>query len=35
MRPVGAESFHQDGQTDEQDEANSRFEQILRTRLKS
>ena len=32
--PVGAELFHEDGQKDRHDEANSRFSQILRTRLK-
>jgi len=34
-RPLGAELFHADGQTDRHDEANSRFLQIMRTRLKS
>jgi hypothetical protein len=33
IRLVGAELFHADGQTDRHDEANSRFSQILRTRL--
>jgi hypothetical protein len=28
IRPVGAELFHADGQTDKHDEANSRFSQI-------
>jgi len=27
IRPVGAELFHADGQTDRRDEANSRFSQ--------
>jgi len=34
IRPVGPELFHADGQTDRRDEANSRFSQFLRTRLK-
>jgi hypothetical protein len=28
FRPVGAELFHADGQTDRHDEANSRFSQL-------
>jgi len=28
IRPVGAELFHEDGQTDGHDEANSRFSQF-------
>ena len=32
-RPVGAELFHADGQTDRHYEAKSRFFSILRTRL--
>jgi hypothetical protein len=39
IRPVGAELFHEEGQTDRQrdkhDEANNRFSQFLRTCLKS
>jgi hypothetical protein len=34
IRPVGAELFHADGQTDRHDEANSRFSQFCETRLK-
>jgi hypothetical protein len=34
IRPVGAEFFHANGQTDRHDEANSRFFAIGRTRLK-
>jgi len=29
IRPVGAELFHRDGQTDRHDEANSRFSQFF------
>ena len=28
IRPLGAELFHADGQTDEQDEATTRFSQL-------
>ena len=28
IRPVGAELFHEDGQTDRHDEANSRFRNL-------
>ena len=35
IRPVGAELFHADGVTDRYDEANGRFNEILRTRLKT
>jgi hypothetical protein len=34
IRPVGAELFHTDGRTDRHDEVNSRFLEILLTRLK-
>jgi len=34
LRPVGAEFFHADRQTDGHDEVNSRFSQFLRTRQK-
>jgi hypothetical protein len=34
FRPVGAELFHADGQTDGQDEANRRFSQICEMRQK-
>ena len=30
IRPVGAELFHVDGQTDRYDEGNSRFPRIIR-----
>jgi hypothetical protein len=35
IRPVGAELFHVDGQTDRHEEANSRVSQFLRMRLES
>ena len=35
IRSVGAEVFHADGQTDRHEEANSRFPQIARRRLKT
>jgi hypothetical protein len=34
MRPVGAELFHADGQTDGRNKANSRFSQCCEKRLK-
>jgi len=34
IRPAGAELFHADGKADRHNEANSRFSQILRTRLR-
>jgi hypothetical protein len=34
IRPVGAELFDADGQTDRRDEANSRFSQFCEKRLK-
>jgi len=30
IRPVGAKPFHEDGQTDTHDEANSRFSQFVK-----
>jgi len=33
IRPVGAKFFHEDGQTDRHDEANSRVSQFCETRL--
>ena len=35
IRPVGADLFHADGQTDRHDEANSRFSQFCEKRLKN
>jgi len=35
IRPGGAELYHAVGRTDGHDEADSRFSQILRTRLKT
>ena len=35
IRPVGAELFHEDGQTDRHDVANSRFSLILQKLLKT
>ena len=34
IRPVGAELYHADGQTDRHDEANSRFSQICESTKK-
>jgi len=34
IRPVGAELFHEDGQTDRPEEANNRFSQFDIKRLK-
>jgi hypothetical protein len=34
IHPMGAELFQVDGRTDRYDDANSRFSQFLRTRLK-
>jgi hypothetical protein len=34
IRPVGAEFFRADGQTDREDEANSRFSQFCESTLK-
>jgi hypothetical protein len=34
IRPVGAELFHADGQTNGHDEANSRFSQFCESSLK-
>jgi len=33
IRPLGAELFHAHGETDEKDDANTRFSPILRTLL--